>query len=165
MESTKTTLKTTIIFIVLIVATVFISRFYFFNQGYTQATNDVRGKLEQSGIVAPLPKEVLSLFGTIKSIDEKTNTISLDAYPPYDPVSPGSSKTKLVSVVVSSDTEVIKRGTNEVDLLSNKTGALEFKDTPISLGSLRAGDQIYVDSKDNILDKVSIVASKIIFPE
>lgn len=165
MESPKTILKVAIVFVLLLVATFWFSKVYYFSQGYTRATVDIRDRLEKGGVVAPMPKEVFALFGIVKSIDEKTNTVSLDAYPPYDPASPSSSQTKVISVTVSSDTQIVKRTTNEADLLSNKTGELTFKDEVINLSALRAGDQVNVESKENILDKTSFTASKIILPE
>ncbi|MBI5449348.1 hypothetical protein HY948_03470 [Candidatus Gottesmanbacteria bacterium] len=165
MESSKTTSKLILTFLVLVAVVLLVSKIYFFNQGYSKATEDIRDKLEKSGLVTPLPEEVFSVFGIVESIDEKLGILMLNAYPPYDPLASGAVKTKAMSISISSDTKIVKRTTNEDDILSGKSDALTLKDEAISLSGLRTGDQVNVESKDNILNKESFVASKIILPE
>lgn len=165
MDSPKTILKVIVWSLLLFVATLWFSKSYFFDQGYLQATKDVRARLEKSGVIAPLPVEVSTVFGIIRSVDEEKGVINLDAYPPYDPASPLSSQTKVVSVVVTDGTEILKRTMNEEDVLKGKTDSLTFNDEKISLSSLKVGDQVNVESKENVLGKSSFVASKIILPE
>ena len=125
------------------------------NYSYSKGIEDSRAKLEKLGILQPVIKESLSVFGKVLSSDGKT--ISLEVVSSYDPLAtPGSPETK--TVLTTPTTEVILRKFEE----ATKPGLVPYSDTKIELSALAVGDQVVVESDKNVIGVKEVTAVKII---
>ena len=125
------------------------------NYYYNQGVSDSRIKLEKVGILQPLPKESLSVFGKVLSYNGQR--ISLEIIGSYDPLS-DSEKSEIKTVLLQPATVVILRTFDE----QVTSGAIPYTDTAVEQTKISAGDQIVVESVKNVIGAKKITAIKII---
>ncbi len=129
----------------------FLGREYYLELGMENA----RAKLEKAGILQPIPQESFSVFGKVVFNDGQK--IKLEVAPAYDPLS-DQKKPEIKNLSLEPKTEVIKRVFDEKAQL----GAIPYKDTKMEIANIAVGDQIVVESNENVIGKSKIVAKKII---
>lgn len=105
----------------------------------------------------PLPDEIFSITGTIKSID---GTIIIEAYSLEERTLPGEEVNMIdVTINLGSETQIVKQSLD----ISGET--VDIKETPLTLGDLEVGDIISTQADENIKHKTEFTATKIILME
>ncbi|MBI3459043.1 hypothetical protein HY061_02150 [Candidatus Azambacteria bacterium] len=137
--------------------------------GLQQGRNESVNKIAElnkvvSIFVPPMPNEIFQASGEIKLLSTSANTIDLEIISLQERRLPGvEPKKEIKKVIVSSGTEIIK-----IDF-SNLANPVKSKEVPpgpkeikIQFSDLRVGDKISVTSMENIKDKESFKAARIV---
>jgi len=140
--------------------------FYFGSMKGIAESKDKISELNQivDIFVPPIPDEVFSIHGEVKSINGDTIILEITSLQarrlPTEDI-----KKEIRQVVVSSDTEItrIDFPTFNPSKGSNKPNKIDFepKEVKIALADLKTGDTLRVTSQENIKSKESFLASRI----
>ncbi len=160
--------KSAVLIIVALIVGIIGGYYFGSNQGYTSGYETARGeistRLVDKGVVQAIPKQLLSISGTIKSI--ANNQFVLDSQIPYDPTLPDSAQKQMVTrtVLVTPATEITIRSVvqNTAKPKANEPfSPFIVTNTKTNFSSLKVGDQVSVGSVVNILNKTTFEASSI----
>jgi len=112
--------------------------------------------------VPPVPNEIFQTSGEIKSIDK--DIITLEIVSLQERRLPGiEPKKEIKKVITSTDTEIIKIDFSAFTIPSkSKTLPLGPKEIQLEFSDLKVGDYISVTSLENIKNKESFNASRIV---
>lgn len=109
----------------------------------------------------PVPDEVFSIGGEIKSIDN--DMIVLETVPLDEPIFPGEEpKTEERKIRIGSNTKFVRLINLVIPTSEEDKIAEGPQETPIELTDLKAGDFIGVESSENIKSKKEFTATRII---
>jgi len=149
-----------------------------YNQGLEQGRQEVKekyqSKIEELFPTPPEPEKIFLVSGKIKEIKDKNLTLER-TIPPINPFE--EPKTEIKKVKITPGTEIVKRVEKSPEELEIEEKAFRkaieenpkipisppdiFKETTISLSSLKVGDVITIEAEENIKDKTEFSAKKI----
>lgn len=132
--------------------------------GYEKSRGEIKQRLVDTKLIEPTPQEIKIVSGTVKSLGD--NRFVLESRLPYDPTLPRSEQGGTVTrtVIVTADTGITIR-TVEVSNQKAKPGEpirpFVVKNVKADFKSIVVGDQVVVESNENIADKTEFEASLI----
>jgi len=132
-------------------------------QGRTEGVNKITELTKVVDLfVPPMPNEVFLTSGEIKSIDKDIITLEINSL--QERMLPGvTPKKEIKKVIVSSETEIIKIDFSALINPSKSKGLPSGpQEIKIKLSDLKVGDKISVTAMENIKNKESFNASKIV---